>query len=387
MDQFAHTRPRTQIKDKMRIVQITHDLAIGGLQRVVATLCTTADPSRFECSVLCLRKAGPLADELRAAGIAVTVLPNPGGTTDYQKYRKVAHYLRVNKVDAVHTHNTEPLLDGALGAALARIPTIVHTDHARSFPDKRRYMIAEYIVSHLLYRFVAVSNAAKHDLVRYERIPRRLLTTIPNGVDPRPYQQPVDNRKTRRRFGIPSRGEIVGVIGRLSPEKAVADALDAFGCVLRELPDTHCIIVGEGPCEHSLRERARSLGIASRVHFLGGQSNIADIMHMLDIFLLCSVREGLPMALLEAMAGAKPTVATAVGGVPSAVDHGKTGLLVRAGDIDAMAAETARLLSSRRMRAAFGKAARLRFEQRFCARIMTSAYERLYVRKAPDDAE
>jgi glycosyltransferase involved in cell wall biosynthesis len=334
-----------------------------------------------------LRKAGPLADGLRAAGIAVTVLPNPGGKTDYQKYLKVARYLRMNNVDVVHTHNTEPLLDGAFGAALARIPTIVHTDHARSFPDKRRYMIAEYIVSHLLYRFVAVSNATKHDLVRYERIPRRLLTIIPNGVDPYPYLRPVDSRKVRRRFDIPPWGALVGVIGRLSPEKSVADALDAFGLVLRELPDSHCVIAGEGPCERLLREKARSLGILSRVHFLGGQSDIADIMRMLDVFLLSSVREGLPMALLEAMAGAKPTVATAVGGVPSAVAHGKTGLLVKAGDVDAMAEATVCLLSSQAMRAKFGQAARHRFQQRFSARIMTSAYERLYVRKAPDDSE
>ena len=123
---------------------ITHDLAIGGLQQVVVNLCRTIDRDKFDVSVLCLRALGEFALEVEKLGIKVFFLPQKKGT-DYFSFFKVAKILRREKIEVIHTHNTQPFIDGTIGALLSGVKTIVHTDHARSFPDKRRYMFTEWV--------------------------------------------------------------------------------------------------------------------------------------------------------------------------------------------------------------------------------------------------
>ena len=131
------------MSEPIRLMQITHDLAIGGLQQVVVNLCRTIDKSRFHTTVLCLRALGPLAGEIERLGIKVMLLPQKKTGTDYFSFLKVADILRKEHTQVIHTHNTQPLVDGTLGAILSGgRQRIIHTDHARQFPDKKRYMFA-----------------------------------------------------------------------------------------------------------------------------------------------------------------------------------------------------------------------------------------------------
>src|SRR5512139_4112376 len=143
---------------KVRLMQITHDLAIGGLQQVIVNLCRTIDRERFDVSVLSLRHLGEFVPIVEKLGIEVVLLPQKQNSIDYLSFLKVAKILRAKKIDVIHTHNTQPLIDGTLGALLAGVKTIVHTDHSREFPDKRRYMFAEWLLSHFVYKMVGVSK-------------------------------------------------------------------------------------------------------------------------------------------------------------------------------------------------------------------------------------
>ena len=145
-------------------MQITHDLGIGGLPQIVVNICKTVDRDRFDLSVLCLRGLGEFVPEIEKLGIQVILLPQNVGI-DYLAFLKVAKILRDRKIDVIHTHNTQPLIDGTLGALLAGVKTIVHTDHSRQFPDKRRYMFAEWLMSHFVYKMVGVSHPTSHDLI------------------------------------------------------------------------------------------------------------------------------------------------------------------------------------------------------------------------------
>ena len=169
---------------KIRLMQITHDLAIGGLQQVIVNLCRNIDKNRFHTTVLCLRALGPLAGEIEQLGIKVMLLPQKKTGTDYFSFLKVAAILRKERVEVIHSHNTQPLLDGTMGAILSGgRQRIIHTDHARQFPDKKRYMFAEWCMSHFVYKMVGVSEETTKNLRNYEKIPKKKLMTIKNGID------------------------------------------------------------------------------------------------------------------------------------------------------------------------------------------------------------
>ena len=157
---------------KIRVMQITHDLAIGGLQQVVVNLCNSIDRERFDISVMCLRERGEFATDVEAKGIKVFDLPKTD-KTDYFAFLKVAKVLKQERIDVIHTHNTQPFVDGTIAALLSGVSSIIHTDHARSFPDKKRYMFAEWLMSHFAYKVVGVSDHTSSNLIKYEKISRK----------------------------------------------------------------------------------------------------------------------------------------------------------------------------------------------------------------------
>ena len=367
---------------RLRVLQVTEDLGLGGLEHVAATLCTTLDPDRFETSALCLKDGGALADDLTARGIPVFRLPPPRGRADYFAATKIARILRRQRIDVIHTHNTSAFIDGGLAALLAGTPTHVHTDHSRLFPDKRRYMIAEYVMSHFAYRVVGVSDHTVDELRRYERIPLSKLTTIPNGIDAHAFDRDRDGTAKRRELGIPLTSTIIGAAVRLTEQKGLTYLLQAMPRILAAQPDTVLVIAGEGVLADSLREQARSLGVQEQVRFIGPRRDIPELLAMFDLYALPSEWEGLPMIILEAMASGCPIVASDVGGVRMAVRDGENGYLVQARDVDALVQRITALLGDGRRRRQFGEVGRRFFRERFSAEAMAAAYARLYTREA-----
>lgn len=362
-------------------MQLTEDLGLGGLEHVVATLCTTLDPNRFETSALCLKDGGPLADELTARGIPVFHLTPPRGRADYFAAAKIARILRRERIDVVHTHNTSAFIDGGLAALLAGTPMHVHTDHSRLFPDKRRYMIAEYVMSHFAYRVVGVSDHTVAELRRYERIPLSKLTTIPNGIDGGAFDRERDTTLKRRELGIAPGSAVIGVAVRLTEQKGVTYLLKAMPQILSVHPETVLVVAGDGVLAQPLREEAKALGVHGHVRFIGPRRDIPELLSMFDLYALPSEWEGLPMIILEAMAAACPIVASDVGGVSTAVRDGENGYLVPARDVGALAQRITALLGDARRRREFGEAGRRFFRERFSAKAMAAAYARVYTRE------
>ena len=369
-----------QENKRLRLVQLTHDLTLGGLEQVVMTLARTIDRRRFDVSVLCLWELGAFGEQLIAQGIPVDVLHVRRERT---AFRKVARYLRQRRVDVLHTHNTPSFLHGSLGAFLARTPTVVHTDHARDFPDRMRYMVAEHIASHLVYRVVGVSEHTTNNLHRYEKIPRRKLLTIQNGIDGSRFRAPVDVAAKRRELDLPADGFVIGLASRLTPQKDVPNLLRAMCIVVQEIPNVTLLVVGEGDGSErdELRTTANELGLGDRVRFLGMRFDIPELLATFDVYASSSVWEGLPMVILEAMAAGCPIVATAVGGLPTAITHNVNGSLVPPRDHEALAAALIELLRDGERRARYARAGRQVFATRYSAEIMARQYEALYERR------
>ncbi|MFQ5688788.1 MAG: glycosyltransferase [Gemmatimonadota bacterium] len=364
---------------RLKVMQVTHDLGIGGLPRVVATLAGALDRSRFEPSVLCLNETGPLAAELEQRGIAVLQLPKPSGARpDYFAFHRVARVLRERGIDVLHTHNTQPFIDGGIAGILARVPRHIHTDHARDFPDKRRYMLAERVLSRFADRVVGVSRHTSSDLVRYEGIDPARVVTIHNGIDSVPYEREVDAVAKRRSLGLSPSTPVLGLGVRLTEQKGIEHLLRAMVTVRRRIPEVVLLIAGYGPLAGDLEALAGRLGVAGCTRFLGPRLDMEELLHVFDVYVLPSLWEGFPLVLLEAMAAGCPIVATDVGGVSEAVRPGHNGLLAQPANPEALAAAILRLLEDEDLRLRFAAGGKRLLREEFRADVMARRYEELY---------
>ncbi|WP_159931248.1 glycosyltransferase [Oceanicoccus sp. KOV_DT_Chl] len=373
------TTPTTH--KKLHLLQITHDLDFGGLQQVIYNICRTIDRDQFEVSVLCLRAKGCFTEDVEALGIPVYCIAPPSGSTDYFLFLKVAKLLRKLKIDVVHTHNTQPFIDGTLGALLAGTKTIVHTDHARDFPDKTRYMIAEWFMSQFAYRVVGCSEHTSENLHKFEKISKQKIVTIENGIDPSRFNISIDTDAKRLALGINQSGPIIGLAVRHSKQKGICYLLDAMPFVISKIPNITLLIAGSGELTETLKSQAQRLGLNENVKFIGPRLDIPELLQLFDLYVLPSLWEGLPMVILEAMAAGCPVLATDVGGNYKAIENGVNGCLVEASCSESLAHNIVELLTDPKTLTQYREQSFEKFNKHYSAHIMTSRYMRLYQRQ------
>lgn len=364
---------------KKRLMQITHDLAIGGLQQVVVNLCRSINKEKFHISVVCMRSLGEFAGEVRDLGIQVYHLPQKENGTNYFAFVHLARLLKEKKIEIIHTHNTQPFVEGTIAAKLAGVKTIVHTEHARDFPDKKRYMLAEFFASLFANKVVGVSDHTVRNLYKFEKISLKKLIKIENGICGEKFQGQIDKAKKKNELEITVKGPVIGVGVRLTDQKGISFLLQAMPTVIRAFPEVLLIIAGKGLLEYQLKKECFEIGINHNVRFLGPRTDIHELLQVFDLYVLPSIWEGLPMVLLEAMAAGCPIVATDVGGVSDAVKNGINGSLVRPADPAHLSQEIIRILKNDKLRAEYRENGLSIFNEKFSAEAMALAYERLYL--------
>ncbi|MFX0135719.1 MAG: glycosyltransferase family 4 protein [Candidatus Hodarchaeota archaeon] len=366
---------------KIKVMQVTHDLSFGGLQRIVVDICTNIDKSIFDISVCCLRDLGEFTEELKTNSIRVfKVPPKANSKTDYFSFLKLYKILRREFVDILHTHNTQPFVEGTIAGKIAGIPSIIHTDHARQWPDKKRYMFAEWFLSHFVNKIVAVSENVKQDLITYEKINPQKITIILNGINGQNNNLKMGVIERKKALRIENYSPILGLGVRLTYQKGITYLLKAMPEIIKHFPRALLLIIGGGELRQNLEDEACSLGICRNVRFLGPRLDMKDIIQLLDIYVLPSLWEGLPLVVLEAMAAKKPIVATAVGGTPTAIIHGESGILVPAKEPTALTEAILNILKNSTLAKSLSKNAYRRFTEQFSVERMVSNYQSLYLK-------
>jgi len=355
-------------------MQVVHSLQRGGSERLACDLARSVDPAAVESSVCAIDAAGPMADELARAGVPFHVMGREP-RLDWRLLPRLHRLFRQTGVNVVQTHHLTQLIYSAMGARLAGA-ALIHVEHEYfSLASRRRKRLLR-VLGALCHRVVAVGEEVGVFLSRDVGLAASRVVVIPNGVDLTRYSP--TPRFARSALGLPPSGPLVGHVGRLDLLKDQESLIRAFHMVTDDHPDAHLVLVGEGPVRCQLEQLAATLGIRDRVLLLGSRGDVADLLPHFQVFAMASLAEGLPLAVLEAMASARPVVATGVGDIPRVVRDGTTGLLVPAGQPKALATALAGLLAAPARAQAFGRAGRVAVEQRFAFSSTVQQYQALY---------
>lgn len=330
------------------------------------TLLLAASPE----ATLLAQRAHELSAEVRP------VAPMPLGLTGARRVPRLVRELRRARPDVFHAHLSWPLAaKWALAAAvLAHVPAIVATVHL--FPDyplDRSNFFQGRVLARFVGRYVAVSDDIAARLARRLRWPAKKIEVIHNGVSLDRFARPVDPALRAQLAGRTERIVFL-TVARLDEQKGHDVLLRAAA----RIPEARFVLAGDGPERPRLEREAHDLGLGEQVAFLGHREDVPDLLAASDAFVLPSLYEGTPLAVLEAMAAGKPVISSAIHGTDELVVDGETGLLVPPRDPEALAATLRRILDDPSLRARLGVAARERAERRFPASRAAERVVRLY---------
>lgn len=342
---------------------------IGGKERLLADFFDGLRDSEFRVSICSFDGGSTLGGELAGRGCRVWALEKEGGGQKGGRLRRLAGVLREANADIAHVHGIGPLLTMQAVGLIRPVPPIVFTCHFSRVPQAGVRRLVTAAALRRAAAIVAVSGAAADVMVRSYFVPPARMRLIPNGVN---ADRLAPTTKPDR---VPA---TVGFCGVFRPEKQVENLVRAMAIVRQHEPGARLLLVGDGPSRESCVETARHLLLSAGVDFVGSQQDVRPWLDRMDIFVLPSRAEAMPVALLEAMAMGRAVLASRVGGVPEIVDDGSTGLLAPPDDVAHQAKMMLQLIRDPDLRVRLGNAARAAVVGRFSLARMMSSHASLY---------
>lgn len=371
------------------IIRICHVLArldVGGLENGVVNLCNGHDRSRFSPIVCCVKGGGEMADRLRP-DVQVDILNFSEGRHPL-RFLSLARYFRRARPHIVHTHGwSQSSFDGVLGARIAGVPVVINGEHG-AFQTQWRQIVLQRFIARSCDRILSVSAALKSKVVEKIGVDPRDIEVIHNGVDTGLFSGTHDTAALIREIRdacqvhIDEETTVIGCIGSLQKRKNQKLLLEAAGEYVNKFPGKNILvlIVGQGPDERMLKERARQLHIDEHVAFLGQRADIPAILSLLDLLVLPSRMgsEGLPNVILEALSSGVPVVATRSVGTQEIITDQETGYLLDSEDPAELAATLDAALEDGARLKALSERARKHIHAHFSLAHMIGNYEALY---------
>jgi glycosyltransferase involved in cell wall biosynthesis len=367
---------------------ITNAESFGGAQRNTLLTLKGLVRDRYEAELVC----GPgrrLIKEARAIGIPVHVVPDlvrqVHPVKDCRALFMLNKLFRSREYDIVHTHSSKGGFLGRLAAWLAKVPVIVHTVHGvpcemNGDLKSRLYVGLERLVGTVTDRLICVGKELCREVADWRIVPDEKLITIYSGIDFSSYVAQRPALAVKRELGLEGAWPIIGCVGRLSQQKAQNYLVEATALLKDKYPKIRLLLVGEGGLRAILEKRIQALGLATHILLLGQRDDIADLLHIFDIYAMSSRWEGVGRALTEAMHCSRPIAATAVNGVRELIVHEETGLCVPPHDPAALAAAIDRLASDLQLARRLGSNAQRKARDLMNGEEMIRAIEELYGR-------
>lgn len=360
------------------VLHLIDGLRIGGAEMLLRDLSVGLERRGYRVSIG-YSTSGALVQELNALGLPLTRLPRLMRIDPILFGGMVRLCLR-GAPQIVHTHLFKSDIHGRLAARMAGVPVVVSTLHSMDRWAKIRPLGSLYgLTARYADRIVAVSKEVRRYYGAHTGIPDEKFSTIENGVNVQRFeQQAAAGDLVRQGLGLDPSAPLLGVVGRLTPPKDHATFLRAAMLISRKVPQARFLIVGDGPLRKALEAQTRALGLSEVLTFTGLRKDIPAVLAALDVLVFSSLWEGLPVALLEGMAAARPVVATSVGGIPDVVLPGRTALLAPPSDAEALAQACLYLIANDNMRQAMGQLGYERARTHFSIEVMVDRTAKLY---------
>ena len=372
----------TKIKNPRKVLHLVQGLDVGGLEYMVVALVNRLDRKKFLPFICCFDTIGKLHNSLPIDTKVTLLMRKPG--IDFFYPFKLASQLKKDRVDILHLHNSTAFFYGVLAGKIARVGCIIYTEHARDVAPSIKVRIMDKILSHMTDRIVVVAEFLKKNLVQKQWMDSSNITTIYNGINGDEFIKKYNRDEIIKELNIPSASQIMGIVARLDPIKNHRCLIKAMKKIASRLPDAVLLVIGDGPLRSDLEEFAAAENLQKNILFMGTRNDIPRLLSVLDIFVLCSLSEGLPLTILEAMAAGKAIVATDVGGIPEVIDDGVDGTIIPSDDFHALTEAILELLHDEKKRHDIGIKARMKFEEKFTIQTMVKRYEELYEGKRKD---
>ena len=358
------------VTPKIKIVHVQLLPLLSGVQRVTLDELMRLDRQRYEPWLIC-QKAGPLTEAAEKEGIRCIYVPELvreiSTKNDSKALIALTQLFRKYRFDVVHTHSSKTGVLGRVAGKLAKVPVVMHSVHGFAFPaakSKLEYSIflaMEWIGARCSDAMVFLNDTDQSIARTQLQANEDMLHLLPNGVDTFKFSPlPAGWRSMLRRslLDVDSDTPCVVMLGRLWRQKNPECFVEAAIKLLNTGQQAHFFMLGDGEYRDSLQRRINEAGYGSEIHLLGWRTDVPRLLNAMDLFVLPSRWEGMPLAILEAQAIGLPVVASDIPGNRDLVHDGTDGLLCKSDDVDSLAEKLATLLSDKNLRLKYGEAGR-----------------------------
>jgi len=369
------------------ILFVIDNLTFGGGERVFSQVIRGLNKERFGVFVAS-SPGGKFEKKVAEVGMKI----EPVDMTSRYNLGTISQLKRIIKtkdVQIVHSQGARADFFARIAARIANAPITISSmamlveGYDVGILRKNLYVLIDRWTERWVDKFIVLSEALRRALIEGHKIPPEKVVKIYNGIELDEYNPGLKEARSkklevRRELGLENDVPVIGAIGRLVWQKGFEYLIQAIPKVIEVFPETRFLIVGEGPLKDKLKVKGEKLKVADSIIFAGFRSDIKEILTSVDLLVMPSLLEGLPMVLLEGMAMAKPIVATKIEGITEVLENGKTGLLVLPKNTDSLAEAIIQILNDKTKSNLLGQNARKMVEEKFSVEKMVEQIERLY---------
>jgi glycosyltransferase involved in cell wall biosynthesis len=373
---------------KHNLLYVFDNLEFGGGERGFVQIINRLCRKKYKIMVACL-PTGVFIEKIKGSGAQVSSVDMQNRFNPMVILRLVNLMKREN-VDIVHSQGGRADFFARMAAKLSRVPIVVSTVQMPvegfnvSTIKRLIYILLNRFSERFVDRFIVVSDALEKMMIEKQRIESQRVVKIYNGIEIDEFCMDYDKEaihvksRFREEMGFSNSVPVIGAIGRLVWQKGFEYFIEAIPGLLKEFKEARFLIVGEGELEEELKVKSKRLGLEDKLTFTGFRSDIKEILASIDICILPSLLEGLPMILLEAMAMGKPIVATDIDGIKEVLADGEAGLLVPPRNMEALSDAIITLLGNEGKSYQMGMAARKIVKEEFGVDVMVQKVEKVY---------
>lgn len=361
---------------KIKVMYLIWSLDRGGAEQVVMNLAKGLDRKAFEPLIVCLNRKGRLAPQMEALGVRVVELGKKGAV-DLLFLLRLIRLIKSEHPDLIHTHLFTSNLWGRAAAFFTKTPVVI-TEHNVDVWKKKIHFMLDRLLLPVSSRVICVSRKVEEFYRERVKGIEKQSCVIYNGIETERFTENVSSTALRELLNLDNNAVILGIVGRLVPQKAHKDFIQAVEHLQARNHDIVGVIFGDGEMRAELEAYVAERFLKKHIIFAGFHENMAEVYPLMDIFVLCSYREGFPMTILEAMSANVPVVATDVGGVSECVTDHETGLLIPPHQVDRLSAAIEELLKDTGLRRRLAENGRASVHRSFSVEHMAGEHAVLY---------